>query len=676
MEMPNSDGQTPQKWALLIGINSYPQWAEKHQLKACINDVEAIQQVLTSERFGFPEKHILTLTSPAANGAALATRQNILAAFESHLIHNEEIQADDVIVIYYSGHGSYVPDKNGDEEDPYDETLVPCDSGPDHKNDIIDDEISNLLERLEARTRNINLFIDSCHSGTVTRAMLDAEEGDAEDRVRWLPPPAAAQAVPVPMGPPGTRGTRGMGPSDWLPLSDGYVVIAACHAQERARERRFRLFKHYGILTYCLLKALRDVGPETTYYDIWQDVQLEVTKRCRSQHPQIEGAYERKVFGGAALPRKRYVEVLQIAESSVTLGAGLVHGATVGSRFAIYPMGAESFGDSSARVAVVRLADVGAFHSSADFESGDLATVTIGSPAVEIEHDYGSMQMIVRVVGDNPVLEVVRKEITHSPLLSLWVSDEQAARATVRLCYPLQPDGTEDTSRGQMLCILSSSDGHALVEPILPDGAGPATARQKLEHIARYHNMLEIRNTDPDSKLAGKVRLRLLKETMQDGETRMIPLERSEGGDFRLKVGEVVVVEATSQSEQTVHIAVLDCGPNWEVCPLFPPQNAPDDRLAAHKSRRTIRFRLCHDEPIDQRLPLPRETLKLFATTERASFRSFWQPGVRELADGEGTSLDRLVDLAAGGDLPRATRAMGGKQADWTTDELVFYINA
>ncbi|MGD8399116.1 MAG: caspase family protein [Anaerolineae bacterium] len=674
--MPNSGDQTAQKWALLIGINSYPLWAEKHQLRACINDVEAIRKVLTSERFGFPEKHILALTSPAGDGAALATRQNILDAFKRHLIHNEKIQAGDVVFIYYSGHGSYVPDEDGDEEDRYDETLVPCNSGPEHENDIIDDEISDLLERLAARTQNINLIIDSCHSGTVTRAMMDAEEGDAQDRVRWLPPPAAIEAVPAPSGSPGTRGTREMGPSDWLPLSDGYVVIAACHAQERARERRFRLFKHYGILTYCLLKALRDVGPETTYYDIWQDVQLEVTKRCHSQHPQIEGAFERKVFGGAALPRKRYVQVLEVAGDRVTLAAGLVHGATAGSRFAIYPVGTESFEDSSAAVAVVRLADVGPFQSTAAFERGNLAKVTLDSPAIEIEHDYGSMQMIVHVVGDDPVLQDVGREITRSPLLSLKADDEATATATVRLRYPLQPDGTEDTARGKMLCILSSGDGHALVEPIVPDGAGPATACEKLEHIARYYNMLAIRNTDPDSELAGKVTLRLLKEVQQGGVKRTVPLERGAGGAFRLAVGDVVVVEVTNRSEKTVHIAVLDCGPNWEVCPLFPPEGAPDDRVAGGQPRRTIRFEVYSDKPIDERLPLPRETLKLFATTEQASFRSFWQPATRALAGGEGTSLDRLVGLATGGGETRATRSMGGKEGDWTTDELVFYITA
>jgi hypothetical protein len=277
-------------------------------------------------------------------------------------------------------------------------------------------------------------------------------------------------------------------------------------------------------------------------------------------------------------------------------------------------------------------------------------------------------------VGDDPVLQAVGEQVTQSPLLSLKMDDELTATATVRLRYPLQPTGTEDTARGQMLCILSSGDGHGLVEPILPDDAGPATACQKLEHIAKYYNMLAIRNTDPDSQLAGKVTLRLLRRIIQDGQERRIPVERNAGGDVVLKMGDRVVVEVTNQSEQTVHVAVLDCGPNWEVGPIFPPASAPDDRIAAGTSRYTARFRLTHDEPIDRRLPLPRETLKLFATTQRADFRSFWLPAIRALPRGQGTSLDRLVGLASGGGSERATRPLDGKEADWTTDELVFHI--
>ncbi|MFC2037895.1 caspase domain-containing protein [Chloroflexota bacterium] len=290
----------PKKWALLVGINEYPRLEDKAQLRGCLNDVDAIEKLLAGEQFGFPPDHVLKLTSPAGDSALLATRDNILAAFRTHLAGNEAIAAGDAVVFYYSGHGSQIPDVHNDEEDGADETLVPCDVGPDrdnadHVRDISDDELSLLLDQLAGRTQNINLFFDSCHSGTMTRKLQDAQQSDAQGRARWLPPatcPVPAQ-LELPVGPR----TRAMGPSDWLPLSDGYVLISACKASERAREGSFRIGMHqqlwdHGFLTYYLLEALRDVGPETTYHDIWHEVQRKVTRACHGQHPQIEGARE------------------------------------------------------------------------------------------------------------------------------------------------------------------------------------------------------------------------------------------------------------------------------------------------------------------------------------------------------------------------------------------------
>ena len=662
-----------QKWALLIGINEYPEWAAKYHLAGCINDVNAIEELLTGELFGFPPAHVLKLTSPADDAGHLATRANILDAFRSHLIENTRIQPGDVVVVYYSGHGSYVRDVHGDEEDACDETLVPCDSGPDHAQDIVDDEVAVLLDELAGRTRNVNLFFDSCHSGTVTRALLDAEEADAQGQARWLPPPDDAVAIARATR-PARRATRSLGPGGWMPLSEGYVAISACHALERARERLFLAqLKRHGILTYCLLAALRDVGPETTYYDIWCQVQTQVNRWCGSQNPQIEGAFERKVFGGAALPRQRYVEVTGKDGDTVTLAAGLVHGATVGSRFAIYPHGTQTFEANAARVAVVRLTEVGTLRSVGALEGGDIAHVTPGAPAVEIEHDYGKMQMAVRVAGDDQILDAVRQSVKASPLLILTEAGEGPSTATVRLRHPLTPDGCEDRSRDQMLCILSSGAGRALVEPVTPDAEGPAQVCAKLEHVARYYNILAIRNTDVQSKLQGKVRLRLLKVSAAD-EQQVEPVGPDAGGNLVLKVGDRVYVEVENGADQPLHVAIFDCSPEWEVRPIFPIAGATDDQVGAHRSRRTIRFRVNLENPemVHENLPLPQETLKVIATTRQTDFRSLWLSRMRALE--EQSSLAHLIGLATGGGPTRAVRSLEEADEDWTTDELVFHI--
>lgn len=684
--------QGSQKWALLIGVKDYPVWREEYperddlQLRAPVNDVDAIQKLLTSEQFGFPQENVLTLTSPAdeKRKRPLASRDNILNAFRTHLIENEKIRPGDVVVIYYSGHGSWIRDRHHDEEVddvdglllPRDETLVPCDSGSDHARDIIDDEIAELLEQLAELTRNINLFFDSCNSGTITRA-LPEDEQDVEGRARWLPPPPGDYVA--------TAHLERKGAGGWLSPNDNYVVISACHASERSREKRFMLkgLKWYGIMTYCLLDVLSDVDPETTYYDIWENLKVRVNRINPDQTPQIEGAFEREVFGGATLPRKRYVEVVQKSDDVIALAVGLVHGVTAGSRFAIYQKGTQTFEDKTARLAVVKLTGVDAFTSAGIVTEGTISKVESGAPAIEIEHKYGAMQMVVRVVGDDRILDAVRQIVKESPLLVLAETDEQPSTVIVWLRYPRRPDGSQDVSYGKMLCIVGSSDGCILVEPIAPDTTGPGKMCQKLDDIAKCRNLLAIRNADPQSKLKGKIKLHLLKKIGQDenGDDITEPVERDEGGNIALKVGDRVYIEVENQSDRNLHVAIFNCQSNWEVGPIFPKPGATDDRVSAQDSRKTMRFRVGwpdgHPKPQTEEEKhnlalLPHDTVKVFATTEQVDFRGFWLSKTRAMEDR--TSLPRLIGLAAGGGSMRVTRSMDRGEEDWSTDQLVFRI--
>jgi hypothetical protein len=674
-----------QKWALLIGINKYPRLSERYHLKGCINDVNAIEELLTSPQFAFPPQNLLKLTSPAPDPLFLPTRENILAAFARHLAGNDRILMGDIVVIYYSGHGSQIPDEEGDEEDGYDETIVPCDAGPDRGKrkdvlDISDDEISAMLDELAKRTKNINLFFDSCHSGTVTRALPDTQSGDAQGRERYLPRATYPITQPV-----RRAATRSMGPSDWMPLSDGYVLISSCMADERAREDRFGFLrrKHHGIMSYYLLQAMKDVGPETAYLDIWDDVRVKITKHNRWQNPQIEGAFERKVFGGAALPRKRYVEVTGRTRDEVTLAVGLANGATAGSRFAIYSRGVQVFDDQSSRVAVIRLTRIDAFHSVGTIEDGSVEEIEVGAPAIEIEHDFGDMRMWVDIVGDTPLMKAMREQISGSNLLSVWESHAaEVPTARVRLRYPFDERGNEVTGEGEKLFVLSAGDGHPLVEPIAPDGNSPVIVKGKLEHIAAYYNVLAIRNPDQQSRLKDKIKLRLLKVVGQDENNRNLvePVERNAGGDIVLKVGERVILEAKNESDQPLYLVILDCDSSWGVTPIFPESGAPDSMVGVMATRQVSHLTVNlpdYQKPVKKNQPLPREIVKAIATTARVEFRFLWQPSTRSFED-ERTSIHKLVKRAVGISEGRVTRSLEKDDdpvvADWTTAELIFHI--
>lgn len=137
------------KTALLVGIN-YIKTA--NELFGCINDTNSIKERI--EKHGFNNINCITdLTSKKP------TRNNILNDLTNLLVNSKE---GDFLVFFYSGHGSNTLDKNNDETDRLDETIIPCDLKP-----IIDDELKQIIQK-NLKT-NVTLFamFDACFSGTV-----------------------------------------------------------------------------------------------------------------------------------------------------------------------------------------------------------------------------------------------------------------------------------------------------------------------------------------------------------------------------------------------------------------------------------------------------------------------------------------------------------------------------
>ncbi len=118
------------KKALLVGINRYPD--PGNELKGCINDVRQMAETLKT-RYGFPgDGNMRILTDARATTKAILDGLAWLAAGAS---------PGDSLVFHYSGHGSQVPDRNGDETtDRLDEILCPYDLDWDHP--LTDDDLA------------------------------------------------------------------------------------------------------------------------------------------------------------------------------------------------------------------------------------------------------------------------------------------------------------------------------------------------------------------------------------------------------------------------------------------------------------------------------------------------------------------------------------------------------
>jgi peptidoglycan hydrolase-like protein with peptidoglycan-binding domain len=158
----------PRAISLHIGLNNvdpnaYGGW--DGQLNGCVNDANGMKSIADS--LGF-QSTIFT------NNQATSARviEEIASAAQS-------LQAGDVLLLTYSGHGGQVDDVNSDEPDARDETWVLYDR------EVIDDELYALWSQFAPGVR-ILVFSDSCHSGTVLKMRMteDTKTARRERRSR------------------------------------------------------------------------------------------------------------------------------------------------------------------------------------------------------------------------------------------------------------------------------------------------------------------------------------------------------------------------------------------------------------------------------------------------------------------------------------------------------------
>lgn len=140
------------KKALLVGINYFKTPA---QLNGCITDIKNVRNMLI-DAYDYRDSDIVMLRDD--DPTKMPTRQNIINALNA-LINSSANSSE--IWFHYSGHGTGIADKNGDEADRKDEAIVPSDYTTAGL--IVDDDLFQIVKNSKCKT--IMMF-DCCHSGT------------------------------------------------------------------------------------------------------------------------------------------------------------------------------------------------------------------------------------------------------------------------------------------------------------------------------------------------------------------------------------------------------------------------------------------------------------------------------------------------------------------------------
>jgi metacaspase-1 len=260
--------------ALLVGINNYQ---GVNGLQGCINDVTNVRSVLKTF-FGLSNSDIRVLTDNRA------TKDNILRRLDNMV---KSAETGDYLLFHFSGHGSQIRDREGDElADHMDELICPYDMNWDD-GFITDDMLREILQQLKKGVR-MEILLDSCHSGTGTR---DLSVGTASgltsaepSRYRYLNPPVDIEC-------------RYLGDEEILrpvksfrtdkEITLNHILWAGCKDSQTSEDAF--IDGHYnGAFTYYFCKHIRESGGNISRAELYTRIKNSLKFNRFSQVPQLE----------------------------------------------------------------------------------------------------------------------------------------------------------------------------------------------------------------------------------------------------------------------------------------------------------------------------------------------------------------------------------------------------
>lgn len=349
------------KRALLVGINTYqPAGTQAEHPAGCtygrcelgtfenldgaVNDAQAMADLLTSPKFGFPAENVVLLTNPKPPrprpGVVIlpdgeTTRDGILAAIQKYLV--DEPQQGDTVVFYDASHGSLRVNSKGSKltvliNGAYvhaDSTLVPSDA---YKGgyDIRDREMTRIFNAALDKGIHLAVILDSCHSGGISRGI------GANYRQRSLafdPRDIAEGPDLLPNGQPRPAITeRANNPA---------IVFSAAQQDQSAKEMppSEGTSEPHGAFTAALLEALQALPGGAPAALVYQRVRAVLEgEDVPDQEPELDATAIRRqqpLFGGTPGDTGgiRAAALSTDEDGNVRLDIGSIAGIGIGSEF-------------------------------------------------------------------------------------------------------------------------------------------------------------------------------------------------------------------------------------------------------------------------------------------------------------------------------------------------------
>lgn len=376
----NAFSQT--KHAILVGVGAYPKNDSikgKWKDLSSMNDLKIIENMLLDQKF--EASNIVVVKNEKA------TVENILKEFDKLI---EKLQPGDIVFFHYSGHGQQISDIEptkhkqysklkyikADEDDGYDEALalynapVNYVSGYDFSEHLIDDQIEyfqNKIQEKIGKNGHLIMIFDSCHSGSITRGVDDAQIYRSESKKCLDPSVEVVKQTKISKEDNSNKGVL--------------VEFKGCKDEQRNLEFKKGIQGadlNYGSLSYALYQTLAELKEKATYQQVFDIVYSKIFANSKgTQEAVLDTKFGDNAFfgtGNIIVPKYYGIEPLKDKKTFKVL-AGMINGIQVGDSISIF---------SNAKPDVKLLSGV------VSERTGSECTVNISKTITEINGDPSS----------------------------------------------------------------------------------------------------------------------------------------------------------------------------------------------------------------------------------------------------------------------------------------------
>ncbi|KAF4953224.1 hypothetical protein FGADI_6199 [Fusarium gaditjirri] len=662
--------KSPERWALMIGINYYPK--DRH-LHGSVDDVGDIRAYLEQHSATAIHSSVLTATVPKDHQStkdppetpdARPTRANVLKQLR---IIIDSAQPGDHVYIHFSGHGSQLPSDGNLGEIGFGELGLVLYENNEHGASYFRGRfLAQALRRMVDKGLVVTVALDCCFSGAVSRGdrvrALEYDPSLDTDRAEQEQECKAALGIP---------GRDARIERDWLVNPEGYTIMTACGPHEKAMEVLVNKSQKRGALTHHLLKALTalaKVKESVSHQSLHETVVSMMQASGCSQTPMRYGNTHLSFFGTLLGPVSLTVwPICKIEGSRIFIKAGQVHGISIGDEFTVQNSLSVPSGRNSRSRVKFRVSNVWAFESELTVAQERKALSEVFPFSMK---DIGTLKATqLSTVSSERIkvwlqAELVRNRKPGDESKVLQYSEIVTKKDERALCmFGLTINNLNEYE------IVGEAQENMLRLPRLDANSDDSFHRMMgtLQHVASFKYFEGLGNLLPSPEFRAKYTLKPI-------------VKPSANGIFQVPDGGAFGFTIENHAQGPLYMAVFDFDPSWGVKNLVSGSGGDDYLLVppTHGQKpgtKEIKLEMTAPSHLDLRSQA-RDVIKVFITDKPVSFPSMVLPGLDTKSNSRNSSAsaeilsDFIKHLTTGGRMRSA-----GNRGAWMVHNFIIWTS-